>query len=221
MASLKSKGGAVFVMADGSVPANAAAGKRERSKAANRDAILSAARLAFAEIGYDAATVRDIIRRTELASGTFYNYFKSKEEVFQALADDGARRFRPILRAVREQATCFESYLRLALEAYFRFRIEENAGLPMIRIGAYVRSNSSPELAAVYAEVREGIEDVILRGLAPKVDADYLACACIGIAQEVADSLLARGSPDVAEAVDFCADIVLGGLDRAARTAGG
>ena len=79
-------------------------GKRERTKAANRQAILAAARRVFAQLGYEAATVRDIIRGTELASGTFYNYFRSKEEVFEALADDGARRFRPILRMARQNA---------------------------------------------------------------------------------------------------------------------
>ncbi|MES1201591.1 MAG: TetR family transcriptional regulator, partial [Pseudomonadota bacterium] len=45
--------------------------KRERSKAANRHAILTAARRVFADLGYDATTVRDIIRGTDLASGTF------------------------------------------------------------------------------------------------------------------------------------------------------
>src|SRR4029079_16907220 len=74
-------------------------GKRERAKAANREAILVATRRVFAQLGYDAATVRDIIRGTELASGTFYNYFRSKEEVYEALADDGAARFTQILRA--------------------------------------------------------------------------------------------------------------------------
>ena len=67
-------------------------GKREQTKVANRRAILDAAREVFAELGYESATVRDIIRRTGLASGTFYNYFRSREEVFEALADDGAAR---------------------------------------------------------------------------------------------------------------------------------
>ena len=60
-------------------------GKREETKAQNRAVILDAARRVFAEMGFAAATVRDIIRATPLASGTFYNYFKSKEEVFQAI----------------------------------------------------------------------------------------------------------------------------------------
>ena len=63
-------------------------GKRARAKEANRRAILDAARVVFARIGYEAANIRDIIRETNLASGTFYNYFKSKEEVFEAIAND-------------------------------------------------------------------------------------------------------------------------------------
>ena len=61
-------------------------GKRERTKANNREAILAGATEVFSELGYGATTVRDIIRQTGLASGTFYNYFKSKEEVFEALS---------------------------------------------------------------------------------------------------------------------------------------
>ena len=51
-----------------------APGRREQTKAANRAAILEAALEVFGELGYDAASVRDVIRRTDLASGTFYNY---------------------------------------------------------------------------------------------------------------------------------------------------
>ncbi|MGH8481879.1 MAG: helix-turn-helix domain-containing protein, partial [Nevskiaceae bacterium] len=51
------------------------AGKRDQNKRANRAAILDAARRVFLERGYEAVTIRDVIRQTELASGTFYNYF--------------------------------------------------------------------------------------------------------------------------------------------------
>ena len=76
-------------------------GKREQTKKNSRSAILEAARGVFAKLGYGATTVRDIIRATDLASGTFYNYFKSKEEVFEAIQDETALRVRPRLRAER------------------------------------------------------------------------------------------------------------------------
>ena len=60
-------------------------GRREQNKAENRAALLKAARTVFADMGYGAAGVRDIVWRTDLASGTFYNYFKDKSEIFEAV----------------------------------------------------------------------------------------------------------------------------------------
>ena len=57
------------------------AGKREQNRIRNRGAILHAARECFRERGYENSTIRDIVRRTGLAAGTFYNYFSSKQEI--------------------------------------------------------------------------------------------------------------------------------------------
>lgn len=188
-------------------------GKRERTKAANRQAILAAARRVFAELGYEAATVRDIVRGTDLASGTFYNYFRSKEEVFEALADDGARRFRPILRMARMNATSFEDYLHSAFVAYFRFIVEDNPseGRPIQERRPHLRMDT-PEMQSVYQEVRQSLEEAIAHGDAPSVDADYLACACIGIAQEVGSAMLRRQPPAIEAAADFATGLILKGL---------
>ena len=192
-------------------------GKRERAKAANRKAILEAARRVFAQLGYEAATVRDVIRATDLAAGTFYNYFRSKEEVFEALADDGARRFKPILRAARESAADFEDYLTRAVRAYFHFLIAEHGfeGLPIEKRGPPVRANT-PEMIAVYEEVREGVADVVGRGLAPNMDAAYLAAACIGAAEEVGKAMLKRPGADPDAAARFVVGLILGGVGAAA-----
>jgi AcrR family transcriptional regulator len=205
------------VSAPETVESEAGEGRREKSKAANRQAILTAARRVFAQLGYDGATVRDIIRGTELASGTFYNYFKSKEEVFEALADDGARRFRPVLRAARESAACFEDYIYTAVHAYFTFLVEEHrgGGHPLKDRGPHVRS-STPETLAVYEEVRDGVADAIAKGVAPRVDPDFLAAASIGVAQEVGDVMLRQTPPDIDAATRFVADFILGGVQKAA-----
>ena len=188
-------------------------GKRERAKAANREAILVAARRVFAQIGYEAATVRDIIRGTDLASGTFYNYFRSKEEVYEALVDDGAVRFRPILHAARENAPTFEAFLRTAITAYFHFLVEENAldGRPFSERRPHIRADT-PEIRSIYEEVRVGVAIAIDKGLAPKVDADYLAHACIGIAQDMGEAMLKRSPPDIDGAAEFAVSLVLRGL---------
>jgi len=191
----------------------APAGKREETKRANRSAILDAARLVFAEMGYEAASVRDIIRRTPLSVGAFYNYYRSKEEVYEALAADGARRFKPILRAEYERATDFDGFLRAALTAYFRFSVEEHEAWPLERAGVYPHVRvDGPEARAVYDEVKSVIADGIERGLAPRVDADYLAAACIGVAREVCERMIVRRPMDLDAAVSFALQMILGGV---------
>ncbi|MDR1634261.1 MAG: TetR/AcrR family transcriptional regulator [Bifidobacteriaceae bacterium] len=50
-------------------------------------AILDAAAELFARKGYDATTVGDILEVVGMGKGTFYHYFKSKEEVLEAVVD--------------------------------------------------------------------------------------------------------------------------------------
>ncbi len=191
------------------------AGKRELTKAQNRQAILDAAREVFGELGYDTATVRDIIRRTGLAAGTFYNYYRSKEEVFAALADEGARRFSPLLKAERAKAPDFESFVRGAIAAYFQFLADEHrnwvARRPPDEPHPQVQGET-PEMAAVFIEVRAAIEDAIAIDGQTTADTDYIAAACIAIARQVGDRMLARRPIDTQAATDFAVTMILRGL---------
>jgi AcrR family transcriptional regulator len=82
-------------------PGEATAGRREERKAQNRAKLLEAARKVFAEKGYGAATARDIVRETDLATGTFYNYFEDKQAVFMALLEEMGDKGRAIAREQR------------------------------------------------------------------------------------------------------------------------
>jgi AcrR family transcriptional regulator len=190
-------------------------GKREQTKVANRQAILDAAREVFGELGYDTATVRDIIRRTGLAAGTFYNYYRSKEEVFAALADDGARRFNPILKGLRAEGLGFELFVEKAIVAYFDFIADEHgnwaARRPPGETHLHVQGET-PEMAAVFAEVRDAIVSAIDRGAGPESDPDYMAAACIAIAREVGDKMLERRPIDTRGAAQFAVTMILSGL---------
>ena len=194
-------------------------GKRERTKLANRQAILDAARAVFGDLGYDVATVRDIIRRTGLASGTFYNYYKSKEEVFDALADDGARRFRPVLRAEFAKASDFRSFLRGAIQGYFDFVAAEHASWQLNRPAgeAVPHARATPEMVAVFGEVHDAFAQVLEREHGPRVDLDYLTAACIAVAREVGDKMLNRRPVDTRAAADFAVNLILGGLPALPR----
>jgi AcrR family transcriptional regulator len=196
------------------------AGKREQTKQQNRQAILDAAREVFAEMGYQAATVRDIIRRTGLSVGAFYNYYRSKEEVYEALSDDGVRRFRPILAAQYEAATDFQTYIRGAIEAYFNFLVEEHKAERMANLAGerhpHIRAET-PEMQAVFEQVRGSVSEALARSGGEMIDAEYLAAACIAVAREVGERMVERRPIDVPEAVEFAVQMILGGIPALPR----
>src|SRR5438552_8580177 len=53
-----------------------------------RERIIAAAVNQFRRAGFEAATTRDIARQAEIAVGTLFNYFTSKEAIILALAAD-------------------------------------------------------------------------------------------------------------------------------------
>lgn len=71
-------------MLRGSASANA--DRNERRKRRTRSALLEAARELFREKGVDATTVSDIAARADVAYGTFYNHFKTLDDVVTAVA---------------------------------------------------------------------------------------------------------------------------------------
>jgi AcrR family transcriptional regulator len=66
-----------------------------------RREILVAARELFVKKGYEQTSINDILKIVDIAKGTFYYYFASKEEVLEAIildiVEEGARRAEMIL----------------------------------------------------------------------------------------------------------------------------
>lgn len=84
---------------------------RAAMKKANREALLEAARQVFSTVGYEAATVRDIARASGLASGSFYNYFVDKDEIFGVIVDGTFDTLDASLPAARRSATDLRGFL--------------------------------------------------------------------------------------------------------------
>src|SRR6266581_2452736 len=57
-----------------------------QTKSATRQRILQAARRLFADNGFDSTTTRDIAIAAQIATGTLFNYFPTKEDVLASLA---------------------------------------------------------------------------------------------------------------------------------------
>lgn len=61
---------------------------RNEKKEETRSLLLSAAVKTFHEKGLHNTRISDIVAAAGVAQGTFYNHFKSKEAIFQQIADD-------------------------------------------------------------------------------------------------------------------------------------
>jgi AcrR family transcriptional regulator len=195
-------------------------GKRARTKAQNRAAILDAAREVFAELGYDAAGVRDVIRRTDLASGTFYNYFPDKESVFRAVLDLSAQDVRRRLRAVRGSARTLESFVGDAYRAWFEFLVEDELMFELMQrnAGPIRALFGDPILGAGIDELLDDLQAAIARGDLPPLDADYMAGAMAGVALELGVRMAERDHADVDGAARFATELFLGGIARLGET---
>jgi AcrR family transcriptional regulator len=194
----------------------AIAGTRERTKAQNRAAIIDAAREVFANLGYDVAGVRDVVRATRLAAGTFYNYFPDKESVFRAVLDESAREIRQRLRSVRGAARTLDEFVGDAYRAWFAFLVEDPVfSRLMQRNASTIRAMfGDPILGAGTDELFEDLRVAIERGDLPPVDADYMAGAMAGVALEVGIRMIERSPHDVDGAATFATQLFLGGIAR-------
>jgi AcrR family transcriptional regulator len=195
-------------------------GRRERTKAQNRTAILEAARVVFAELGYDAAGVRDVIRRTDLASGTFYNYFPDKESVFRAVLDESAQEVRRRLRDVRSGARTLETFVGDAYRAWFEFLVEDQLMFELLQrnAGTIRALFGDPILGAGVKDLLDDLRVAIKRGDVPALDADYMAGAMAGVALELGVRMAERDPPDIDGAARFATELFLGGIARLGRT---
>ena len=191
-----------------------AAGKRAAVKEQNRRVILDAARRVFAELGYGTTTVRDIIRATPLASGTFYNYFRSKEQIFEALRDETALRLRPVLHESRLKAQTAEAFLTATFGPCFAHVAANHAGIVRRPQAVHVRIDT-PEVLAGFEELHQDVVAAIERGLFPAVDAEYLTAAIVGIGFELAEAMQKRETLNPEETTRFATQLLLGGLAAA------
>lgn len=189
-------------------------GKRQRNTIRNRQAILSAAREVFSELGYGAATIRDIVRRTDLAAGTFYNYFPDKESVLREILEDFAGRVRQRAHEARMEARTLEELMRASFLTCFQLYAEEktlvammarNAGeVPLMTSGTILQ----PAIAELIADLRTKERE----GIVPHLDIERTARVAVALASELGLHMLSRQPLDIEGTTEFAARFMLGGI---------
>jgi len=100
--------------------------RRQRERADRQAAILAAARDVFFEEGIRNATVDAIAARAQVAKGTVYIYFRSKETILATLLLEGLDSLNQRLSTAYEAAPPeAEPQLRALADAYFEFYRDE------------------------------------------------------------------------------------------------
>jgi len=91
---------------------------------ATKRALLDAARDLVFERGHDRISVQEITKRAQLATGTYYNYFESKQEIFVAVAEDLERQMAKDFEATRANIKDPAMRVAMTLKYYFHQAID-------------------------------------------------------------------------------------------------
>ena len=125
--------------------------KTKRGKL-TREKLLQAAEIEFGEKGFHEAAVSGITYRAGVALGTFYTYFESKEEIFQALVSFMSQRTR---RWIAERVADAPDRLtaeRKGLEAYIEFARQHKGIYRIISEAEWVANDAYREHYTGFAE---------------------------------------------------------------------
>ena len=177
------------------------AGRNDPKLQERYEQLLAAAAEEFATRGYHQTTIKDIVERAGVATGTFYLYFANKEQSCAALIERlYGRVLAEVVAARAGKRTKIEKLAASIRAALAVFGAERNlAHIALVRApGAHPLFDEL--LARIQREfwdlVAEDIEEAMAEGLLPPQPAAISARALIGSLYEVVISWLQAGVPE-------------------------
>lgn len=165
-----------------------------------RRRLVEAAVRVFAEKGYYAAAVDDIVRESGTSKGSFYHFFPSKQAIFLALVDQLSallvERVEAAIAQERGALRKVEAALRAVLETLAghrelaRILLVEAAGL------GHAFQDKLLEVHAGFAQaIRAHLDRAAAEGSIPPLDTEVAAYAWLGAIHEVVTRWLLTGEP--------------------------
>ncbi len=157
--------------------------RKERERLARRELILKEARMIFAAKGLHETTLEEIAEHCELAKGTLYGYFESKEVLFFSVLEEAVDNLEKVITQAAKGGQPPPEKLRDMTDTILRV-FDENVDLMQLitrnQPGALISKMRERMmghfrnlLGAVSEVVREGVE----RGYFRTVDAEKAATA--------------------------------------------
>ncbi len=134
--------------------------------------MMQAAVQTFAEKGYQAATVRDIVDEANVSVGTFYFYFPDKETLFIHLYEETADFLLKTLQQAVNSRVSFPQQVKAALQSYVSIAIYEPAVIQLLLVAGV---GAVPALDEKRAAFRESMVLMWERPLQEALDKNMLA----------------------------------------------
>jgi AcrR family transcriptional regulator len=183
---------------------------RERTRAL----LLEAAVRVFARKGAGAAAIHEIAAEAGVANGTFYNYFRTREEVLEAASTLLAKRFHGDISASSEGVTDAAERVAIGARRFILQALHDPSwGAAILRVWASSPILKTRTAAAVLSDLRSGRRSGRLQFADEQSAVDLLQGAVLAGMRTVLDG---RAAGDHASAV---AALVLRGLGVAGREA--
>jgi AcrR family transcriptional regulator len=202
---------------------SAARTKEDVLAAYRRDALLKAAVRVFGESGFDSATMERIAREADVAKGTTYLYYRSKQSIYDAALGSGLAELDERTRAAMDQAGSLRDAIRAFITARAEYFFERRDFFRMYA-GAVARhitsSRSKPsEFHALLDRQARRLEQAIARAVARReirrVDPAATALAIFDITRGlVARRITSSGTRDLTHDVQFLSDLIWQGLEK-------
>ncbi|MEU1075138.1 MULTISPECIES: TetR/AcrR family transcriptional regulator [unclassified Streptomyces] len=182
--------------------------RRDRKKAATRQAIADAALQLFLEHGYDHVGIRDIADAADVSTATVFKHFSGKEAL---VFDQDQDRESELIAAVRERPSG-QSILE-ALRQHVRDTWPSIEAHPQAAEFTHL-VDSTPVLRAYAERMWTRYTDSLSAAIADEVGVDHDDLACVALARFVLDiPALARGRQDRRAAVEAIFDILTHGWE--------
>ena len=121
---------------------------------ARRSQILEAAVVCFSRKGFHRATMQDIVKQSRLSPGAIYNYFESKDEIIEAIANERHEKERLLMSEARKEPD-IASVLERIRDAFFgelrnpKERLRRRVGIQL-----WAEAQRNPEILKI---VRSGV----------------------------------------------------------------
>ena len=199
--------------------------RKERDKQLRKSDILTAAEHIFALKGFHNATMQDIAKEAQYATGTVYLYFKDKDSLYFSLVDDKMESLLSILEEEVKKIHDAEDKLRVFInetltffeknQYFFRIFFSERSKSQVVKDARFYRSSVLlRHREFVVNLIKTGQEQKIIRNdFNPKQIADIFSSIFLTV---IFDWLKEKpgDAKNLRDMVDFILDIFLSGAER-------